>query len=121
MGVTAEPAAAASPAPTAETVISLTPRAGSATPEELPSQEPPAGTLPPPRPTDPPTHASVAVGDLAKHVGETLRFQMKDGRVLVGVVRSVEGGAVKLERDMGLGTSAFRVPLTDIDQVLKRL
>jgi hypothetical protein len=113
----AEPPAAAS----AAAPISAAPSAGGAAPEELPPLEPPAGTLPQPRPTDPPTHADVALGDIAKHVGETLRFKMKDGRVLVGTVRSIEDGAVKLERDMGLGTSAFRVPLTDVDQVQKRL
>jgi len=70
---------------------------------------------------EPSPHATVTVADLAKHVGESLRFQMKDGRILLGTLRSVDDGTVKLEREMGLGTSVFQLRLADVDQVLKRL
>jgi hypothetical protein len=97
------------------------PKAAEPAAADVPQQQAPVGTLPAPRPTDPPTHANVAVGDLAKHIGEPLRYQMKDGRTVVGTLRSVDNDTVKLERDMGLGVSAFRIPLADVDRVLKRL
>ena len=109
--VASTPSPGISPAAASRSVVS----------EEPSPQGPPAGTLAPPRPTDPPTHATVTVADLAKHVGESLRFQMKDGRILLGTLRSVDNGTVKLEREMGLGTSVFQLRLADVDQVLKRL
>jgi hypothetical protein len=116
----AEPTAPAGQASPATATGNGAPRTADPARDDVP-QGPPAGTLPPPRPSDPPTHATVEIGDLAKHVGETLRFQMKDGRSLVGTVRSVENGTVRMERDMGLGITAFQIRVADVDQVLKRL
>ena len=116
----AEPTAPAGQASPDTAAGSGAPRTPASSLAEVP-QEPPAGTLAQPRPSDPPTHATVELGDLAKHIGEPLRFQMKDGRSLVGTVRSVDNGTVRIERDMGLGITAFKIRVADVDQVLKRL
>ena len=102
-------------------MASAMPTARAAAAEEPSPEGAPAGTLPEPRPSDPPTHTKIAPGELGQHLGETLHVQMKDGRMLVGILRSADDETIRLERDMGLGTSAFRIRLTDVDQVLKRL
>jgi hypothetical protein len=117
--VAAAPAGAdsATPPPPADNPAPLAPQ-GATNPQ---SQEPPASMLPPRMPPAPRTHATVDLVDLTKHVGETLRVTMKDGRTFIGTLKAVEGGTLRMERDMGLGTTSFQLPLADVQQVLRRL
>jgi hypothetical protein len=86
-----------------------------------PSQDTPRELLPRREPAAPRTHVAVAPADLARHVGVTLRFRLKNGKTIVGRMLGVENDAVRIERDMGLGSSSFRVPLADIEEILKRI
>jgi hypothetical protein len=87
---------------------------------ELPRPTPPPGILPPPPPPETPTHNLVKPADLGRHLGEVLRFRMKDGRMVVGTLRSVDAENVRIERNLGLGTTSFTLPLADIEDALER-
>lgn len=101
--------------------------AGAATPAttpdllaDWPRPTPPPGILPPPPPPETPTHDVVKVADLGRHVGNVLRFRLKDGRTIVGTVRTVDAESVRVERNLGLGTSTFALRLVDIEDALVR-
>jgi hypothetical protein len=91
-----------------------------ATLADLPRPTPPPGILPPPPPPETPTHNVVKPADLGRHLGELLRFRMKDGRTVVGTLRSVDAENIRIERNLGLGTTSFTLRLADVEDALER-
>jgi hypothetical protein len=111
----------ARPAGTPVSPLTLADSGTPAAPEASAEQPtPPPGILPEPLPPPTPSHAQVELKDLASHRGEVLRFRMRDGRWIMGTLRSVENDNARIERSIGMGTSSFTLRLSDVEQVLAR-
>ncbi|MBN2369995.1 MAG: hypothetical protein JXO72_05865 [Vicinamibacteria bacterium] len=80
-----------------------------------------SGIVRPPRPPEPPSHASIKFEDLSQHMGDILRFRMKDGRSFEGRIREVGLQTLKVERNTNAGQMTFDIKLEEIAEVLKRL
>jgi hypothetical protein len=117
---TPPPSAAAASTPTGATIADPPSASPSAEPSAEPRNTPPPTLMPPPRPPAPPSHAPIPMKELEKHKGEPLRFRMKDGRAVDGRLQGIQDGVVRLEREMGMGSTSFVLSLADVDQVLER-